>query len=47
MFVNAGRELNVLGDTGIPNNLAVKLQVFLFEIHGLNLKGDTIRVLFC
>lgn len=46
MSVNAEREINLSGDEGIPNNLAVKLQIFLFEIHDLNLKRNTIKVLF-
>ena len=44
MFAEAGTEINLSGDKAIRNNLAVKLQMFLFEMHGLNLKRDVIKV---
>jgi len=35
--MSEGREINLSGDEVTPNNLAVKLQILLFEIHGLSL----------
>lgn len=46
MSVNVGKEIKVSGGKGIPNSSAVKLQVFLIEIHGLNLNRDITELLF-